>query len=145
MGEPLVSADRSALLSEVHVGVLGISRLLPTPLVVPVWYLYERDVISFIIMTGSLKHRVLVNAGVASLCVQEEDLPYRYVTAEGAVSIRSASSDFIVRLSTRYLGREHGARYAMGLRPDAHVLVELVPERWLSDEFSLDHFGISPT
>ena len=141
------SLDReacAALLTDVHVGVLGISRRVPAPLLVPVWYLFEDEVVRLIIMTGSLKHKVLLRSGFASLCVQEEQLPYRYTTVEGPVSIGAVSSDFILRLATRYLGAAVAGSYAPGVRPTEHVLVELSPERWLSDAFPLAYFGLTP-
>ena len=145
MGDPLGADKRAALFSEVHVGILGVSRRVPTPLVVPVWYLYEDEMVRLIVLAGSLKHRVLVNSGFASLCVQEEILPYRYATVEGRVAIREVPADFIPRLAVRYLGPEVGARYAPQIRPEANVLVEIEPHRWLSDEYSFGYFGILPT
>ena len=74
-------AEREAFLAETHVAILSVAEPGRGPLAIPVWYEYEpgRDVR---IVTGgkSRKMTLLRAAGRATLCVQDEKPPYRYVT-----------------------------------------------------------------
>ena len=88
---------------------------------------------------NSRKVRLALQSGRASLCVQSEQLPYRYVSVEGRIGIAGADARSEQRaIAHRYLGEELGERYLAGLAEDLaqEVLLHLHPERWLSRDFS---------
>jgi PPOX class probable F420-dependent enzyme len=133
--------EREAFLAEARVGVLAVSSGdgAGAPLVTPIWYSYEpgRDVV----MTTdgeSVKTAQLRTAGVASLCVQTETAPYKYVVVEGTVSVDDGvDSSWRRDLARHYLGGELGDMYADATaesEPTA-VTVRLTPTRWRTTDF----------
>jgi PPOX class probable F420-dependent enzyme len=139
--QKMTESERQEFLAGLHVGVLGIERADGPPLVLPVWYSYEPggDVI-VLTSASSLKGRLVAAAGRASLCAQQEDLPYKYVSVEGAVTIEQldaeASRAAVVPMAVRYLGEELGRQYAStSVGPD-DILLRLHPERWFSVDYA---------
>ena len=86
--QKMTETERQEFLAGLHVGVLGIERADGPPLLLPVWYSYEPGGdVEVLTSASSLKGRLAVAAGRASLCAQQEELPYKYVSVEGAVTI----------------------------------------------------------
>src|SRR5687767_11458292 len=106
---------REQFLSDLHVGVLSVASGASGTVAVPVWYDYSPDQ-GVRVVTGpaSAKGRALAAAGRYSLTVQDESLPYKYVSVEGPVTeVRPVDLDADLRpLSIRYLGDDLGAQYA---------------------------------
>lgn len=131
----MTRAEREAFLAEVHVGVLAIEQPGFGPLALPIWYLVEDgDVI--IGMDGTSKKAELLRAaGRATLTVQTEEAPYKYVSVEGPVAIVNEQRDDF-EMASRYLGPELGRWYAdNNPSTEESVLVRLTPERWLTKDF----------
>src|ERR1700742_2136134 len=87
---PLVPPDDEWLdfLDEPHVAVLGIARQVGGPLLAPIWFEYDPAAgFRFVMSAGSAKARRLADVGRASVCVQQESGHYRYVVAEGPVTL----------------------------------------------------------
>jgi PPOX class probable F420-dependent enzyme len=129
--------EREAFLAEVHVGVVAIAEEGRAPLTVPVWYAYEPGgEIRFVTGPNSRKGILLKKATRASLCVQTETAPYKYVSVEGPASVGPVK-DFerdVRRIAHRYLGPEIGEMYLAGTAEDrekyGEVLVTIRPQRW---------------
>jgi len=143
MSLAMTTEEREAFLAGVHVGVLSVAggdgR---APLSLPIWYLYEPGgEIRFITGEHSSKARLLQAAGRASLCVQTEDPPYRYVTVEGSLVAVEQPVDPTIRrtVARRYLGVEGGDAWAAAMDGSGSVFVRLRPERWLSADFSKEY------
>ena len=129
--------EREAFLADVHVGVVAIVEPGRAPLAVPVWYSYEPGgEIRFVTGPNSRKGKLLKQAGRASLCVQTEAAPYKYVMAEGPVTIDQEQRDDYA-MASRYLGPELGRWYADN-RPSTErsVVVRLTPEQWITCDFA---------
>src|SRR5438477_12345443 len=113
-------AEREEFLADTHVGILTVSEPGRGPLAVPIWYDYAPggDVR---IVTGPTSRKValLRQAGRASLCVQDEQAPYRYVTVEGPIAIGRPDQDRDVRqVALRYLGQQMGEAYLKATAAD---------------------------
>lgn len=132
--------EREAYLAAKHVGIVSIDggdgR---PPFAVPIWYAYEPGGL-VTIMTPPKSHKVglLKAAGAFTLAVQDEDPPYRYVTASGPVVETVDPVDPLERLALaqRYLGEEGGRGYmaAMGGNPEAAFRMR--PTAWATFDFS---------
>jgi len=139
--QKMTESERQEFLAGLHVGVLGIERADGPPLVVPVWYSYEPggDVIVLTSAT-SIKGRLAATAGRASLCAQQEELPYTYVSVEGSVSIEDldaeASRAATEPMAIRYLGEEMGRGYAASSAGPDDILIRLRPDRWFSADYA---------
>ncbi|MEZ5263456.1 MAG: TIGR03618 family F420-dependent PPOX class oxidoreductase [Acidimicrobiia bacterium] len=131
--------ERDAFLQERRVGVLAMGRDGAGPLLAPIWYRYEPGAGFEILMGGSTAKAARLRAeGRASICVQDEGRPYRYVTVEGAVTVESlggleAARPAIEQMASRYLGSAAGAAYAKAFRTPDEVIVRLTPERWRTE------------
>jgi PPOX class probable F420-dependent enzyme len=140
MTNPLVMSEteRQAFLAEVHVGVLSIDGGDgAAPLQSPVWYEYEPggDVVVNI-GAGSRKAELLAAAGRASLCVQREDLPYRFVVVAGPAVLAPADDATRRRIAARYLPGDLVEGYLAGAGDASEsVSVRLTPTSWRSNDF----------
>jgi nitroimidazol reductase NimA-like FMN-containing flavoprotein (pyridoxamine 5'-phosphate oxidase superfamily) len=143
MSITMTKKERETFLAEVHVAIISIPEKGRGPLTVPVWYAFVPEG-EFHIWTGgnSRKARLLREAGRASLCVQQETPPYRYVSAEGpVVAIEPIQLERDLRpLVNRYLGPEESENFIEGLGGESagtgDILVRIKPERWLSEDYS---------
>ncbi len=127
--------ERRAFLADVRVGILAIQRADKGPLAVPVWYDVEDGDVVISMGAGSAKAKLLERFGRATLTVQDERPPYRYVSVEGPVAIERTPHD-VTALATRYLGAELGARYGAANPPSPDTaLVRLTPERWSTCDY----------
>ncbi|MDG2233739.1 MAG: pyridoxamine 5-phosphate oxidase [Ilumatobacter sp.] len=133
----MTTEEREVFLAGVHVGVISIERMAGPPLTVPVWYDYSPGGDVRVIMgRASLKGRLIAAAGRLSLCAQQEELPYKYVSVEGPAAIRSADVDGDLRpMATRYLGEQMGRSYADDSTSEDSVVVSMTPERWFSVDY----------
>jgi len=86
----------------------------------------------------SPKVALLRATGRASLCVQTEAPPYKYVVVEGTVAITDAPDEAWRRgLARRYLGDELGDMYTDATKEQAvgAVTIRLTPTRWHTTDF----------
>jgi PPOX class probable F420-dependent enzyme len=129
-------SEREDFLAQVHVGILAIAGDEGAgPLAVPIWYSYQPGgALSLTTGPGTRKARAIAAAGRFSLCVQDDQPPYQYVTVEGAAVIEPASRADRLSIAQRYLGPEQGAAYVgadEGGGTDS-VVIRMTPEHWLS-------------
>ena len=129
-------ATRQEFLAGMHVGVMGIADGERGPLTVPVWYGYEPGgVVTVLTGPESRKAKLLEATGRFSLCAQQEELPYKYVMAEGpVVETRAATHDETLEMAVRYLGEELGKGYADNSTGES-IIVSMRPERWYSVDY----------
>lgn len=130
--------QREAFLTELRVGLLAVAAAPGEPPVLgPIWYAFEPggDLLMNIGAT-SAKATALRAAGTASLCVQDEALPYRFVTVAGPVVLEPADDDLRRAIAARYLPADLVDGYlASGSSADM-LTVRLTPSRWRSNDFS---------
>ena len=131
-------AERESFLADVHVAVLSIGRGDDQPPVTgPVWYAYEPggDVV-VTIGAGSQKAKALETSPAASLCVQTEALPYRFVTVSGPVRVGPIDDAVRRRIAERYLPAEMVDGYLASSGDPAQMLtLRLTPSAWFSNDF----------
>jgi len=130
--------ERDIFVTDVRIAVLAIQRKQKGPLCAPVWYRYSSASGFQIPMANeSAKALLLRRHGFATLCVQDEKLPYRYVTAEGPVELKTLNEveryEAIKDIASRYLGNEAGKSYADTFPDHDEALVTLTPRNWNSN------------
>ena len=136
---------RQAFLAAPHIGVLSVaSGTDRPPLTIPVWYHYEPGgAISFFTGTQGRKARktaLIERAGAVSLCVQREELPYKYVSVEGTVigADRPPAAARMLAIVRRYLPEEMAQGFVqseLAQPSDTLVLFTIRPDRWLAFDF----------
>lgn len=145
MNPTMTRAEREAFLAATHVGVFAVAETGRGPCAVPVWYRYAPgETVRITMSRDSRKARLLQDAGRASLCVQQEALPNKYVSVEGPVEIASGDVAAEQReIALRYLGPKLGEKYLVSMAAglSTEVLVLLRPERWWSVDFSRLQLG----
>ena len=115
------------------------------PLTIPVWYGYEPGGPVSVSTDRSTRKAVAIGAaGRFSLCAQDEQPPYKYVTVEGPAVIEPATLEERRALARRYLGPadgdafidgETGAEAEAGTGADA-IMIRMTPQHWLAADFS---------
>lgn len=127
--------EREAFLSGVHVAVVAIPREGMGPLTTPVWYWYEPGGnLWFETQPDSRKGALLQPGTRISLCAQDENPPYAYVSIEGPV-IEIAEDDrelHEIPMAIRYMGEREGRDYINSLPPSEWKRYIVRPERWMS-------------
>lgn len=136
----MTKQEREAFLAETHIGVLSIEEPGRGPLTLPMWYAYTPggDVI---LHTGdaSKKAALLRAAGRASLLVQTETPPYRYISVEGPVTVGGRPAvDESRHMAHRYLGEQMGDMYLemTAAEREGACQVRLTPERWITVDYN---------
>ena len=137
MSTAMTVKEREQFLSDVHVGIVSISRNEKGPLTVPIWYDYTPGGDVWMI-TGknSIKGRLVANSERISLCAQSEAPPYKYVSVEGPVAFRKCSATDLLHMAIRYLGEKGGKAYAEGSAGEDSFIVSITPEQWLTVDYS---------
>jgi len=127
--------QREEFLAGVHVGILSIQRDGKGPLALPIWYQFEDGQVLVHMDGESVKAKLLCRHGRASLTVQDETPPYRYVMVEGPVTVAHEGRS-VLSMAVRYLGDQLGRQYAEANPPtDQSVVARLTPERWLTTDY----------
>jgi len=122
----------------VHVGVIAVERPDRAPLAVPIWYGYQPggEVLLWT-ESDSVKHKLIRDAGRFAITVQDENPPYKYVTAEGdVVGIEPATEADARAIAVRYLGEEAGTAFVAENPVTTSVVIRMRPRRWLSVDYS---------
>ena len=131
----MTQQERESFLSGLHVAVLSLIQADRGPLSMPVWYWYEPGGhLWFETEPRSRKGRLLAVGTRVTLCVQDEDPPYAYVSVEGAV-IDIVEDDMDLHqipLASRYLGEQGGRAYLDSLPPTEWTRYIISPAHWLS-------------
>ncbi len=132
----MTTEERDAFLADVHVGILAIARNGKGPLALPIWYQYEDGDVVIGMSGATLKAKLLRAAGRATLTVQTETAPYKYVSVEGPVVVLTEQRDDLA-MASRYLGPELGAWYAEhNPSNESSVVARLTPQRWITCDFA---------
>jgi PPOX class probable F420-dependent enzyme len=130
-------AQREAFLAGLHVGVVAIARDGEAPLAAPVWYSYEPGgEVVFVFESASEKIKLFEAKGQASLCVQNEEMPYQYVTVEGPAVVCDTDDDVQRSLAHRYLGPEIGDLYMGAIADTVSRVARLTPTRWRTVDYT---------
>jgi nitroimidazol reductase NimA-like FMN-containing flavoprotein (pyridoxamine 5'-phosphate oxidase superfamily) len=138
--KPFSESERQQFLAGVHIGVLSVAATDGRPPAsAPIWYDYVPGG-NIRISTGasSRKAKLIEQAGVVTLAVQREELPYQYVVVEGAVVETTTPTPPEVReeIAIRYLGEEGGRAFVQSLEGQESALFTVRPDKWISADFS---------
>ena len=113
-------------------GKLATTRRDGSPHVVPVWFVLDGDDFVFNTGAGTIKGRSLVRNGWASMCVDDQEPPFSFVTVSGPVTI-STDLDlmlpFATRIAARYMGEPLGEQFGRRNAVDGELLVRLRAEQ----------------
>ena len=129
-------------LQERRVGILGINRKDSSPQLVPIWYLYDGEVIWM--TSGKVASKVvnIKNDPQVTFCVDDRTPPYQGVVVYGAAEIVEENvQEMRLAIARRYLGGALGEAYVAQPRPRGAVLLKLNPERFYSWDYGFGDQG----
>jgi nitroimidazol reductase NimA-like FMN-containing flavoprotein (pyridoxamine 5'-phosphate oxidase superfamily) len=134
------SDERERYLADLHVGVIAVERPDRAPLALPIWYGYEPGgEVTIWTTEGTQKHEVIQAAGRFSITAQDEQPPYKYVTAEGDVTEIAAAVEADARkIAIRYLGKDAGDQFTDENFTPNSIVIRMRPQKWLSSDYSKD-------
>ena len=135
----MTKEEREAFLADLHVGIIGINNQERGPLMLPIWYSYTPGgEIKFVTMKDSWKARRLRAEMRFSLCVQNEEPPYQYVSVEGNItSLEDADHDRdLLPLALSYYGEDEGKKYALETQGNDEIVIHMKPEKWLTADYN---------
>jgi len=131
---PMPSAERERLLHEQHVAVLSVARSAGPPLALPIWYEYRDGLFYMDTDTETLHAKLMTARGEATLTVQDENQPYRYVSVEGHIEFVGDDLEHARRIIGRYLPQEAIDGFIVGVRkqfqPNAQTAVLTPNRKW---------------
>ncbi len=118
-----------------HTGKLATASR-DAPHVAPVWFLVDGDDLVFTTGENTVKGRHLRTNPRASLVVDDETFPFRFVMVSGPVSIDEAAPDLLdwaTRIAARYVPAERAAWYGERNAVPGELLCRLRIERLVAE------------
>jgi PPOX class probable F420-dependent enzyme len=105
---------REFLSASPHTGKLATVGANGQPHVVPIWFVLDGDDVVLTVSSSSTKARNIRGQRRVSLCVDDEELPYAFVTVFGtATTVQSPPDllDWTTRIAARYVGPERSVEF----------------------------------
>lgn len=128
----MTSEKLAEFLAAPRIAVLGTINADGTPALNPVWYSYEDSRFFVVIPTTSYYGKNVARDPRITICVQDEQQPYRAVVAKGTAVIEAEGTAIGPRLralAIRYFGEKKGNAYADGNDASHDILVSLQPDK----------------
>jgi PPOX class probable F420-dependent enzyme len=117
----------------VRTGVLATTRTDGRPHAAPVWYDLDDDgTIVFNTGADTVKGHAVRRDGRATLCVQDDQPPFSFVTIEGTTIWSDELAEvraWATRIGARYMGAERGEEYGARNGVPGELVVRLAPTR----------------
>ena len=121
-----------------HIAILGTINKDGTPALNPVWFSYEAGTFRVIVPAKSYYGMNIRRDSRITICVQQEQSPYRAVVARGAgvIDIEGAAIGPTLRdFAIHYFGEEAGNTYAETNDGARDILVSLTPDKLASWDY----------
>ena len=129
---PMTESETEEFLKRPLVAVIGTVDREGRPRSAPLWVHWEDGAAYMFTGRDSLKWRNLQRNPYASLCVDQNEPPYKYVVMDGPVEeVERPLYEFALNAALRYYGEEEGRKFAEDYREDDGntVIFKLTPRR----------------
>lgn len=127
---------RAFLLEGTRTGKLSYTATDGRPLVVPVWFMLEDDVLVFNTGAATAKGRALARDPRAAICVDLEEPPYAFVLVQGSVELSEEPGDLLATataIARRYVGPGRAEEFGRRNGVPGELVVRLRPTKVLAD------------
>jgi PPOX class probable F420-dependent enzyme len=114
----------------VRPAVLATTRADGRPHVAPVWYALDGDTLVWNTGADTLKGRNIRRDARVSLCVQDDQPPFSFVTASGEAEVSDDLDDvaaWAARIGGRYMGADRAAEFGTRNGVPGELVVRLTP------------------
>ncbi len=130
----LSQEEQELFLAQPRIAHLVTLRPAGTPLVAPVWFLWDRGRAFVMADANAVKVRNVKRNPAVALSIATPDRPLSYVVLEGQAEVASENlADVVERMCVLYDGPERGAEFAKELLgEDRMVLLEITIDRVMS-------------
>jgi PPOX class probable F420-dependent enzyme len=111
-------------------GKLATVRADGSPHVVPIWFVRDGDDLVFNTGADTVKGRNLRREGRASLCVDDENPPFSFVSVTGPVTRTSDPGELLhwaTTIASRYMGPERAEQFGRRNAVPGELVVRLHP------------------
>ena len=102
------------------------------PLVVPVWFVVERDCVVFNTGRTTAKGRALARDPRASVCVDLESAPYGFVQVQGVAELSEDPAELLrtaTAIGARYMGASRAEEFGKRNAVPGELVVRLRPTK----------------
>ena len=126
---------REFLLEGTRTGKLSYTAGDGRPLVAPVWFVLEDDVLVFNTGASTAKGRALRRDPRATICVDLEQPPYAYVQVQGSAELSEESGDLVATataIARRYMGADRADEFGRRNGVPGELVVRLRPAKVLA-------------
>jgi PPOX class probable F420-dependent enzyme len=130
--DPKISAFLSA---GTRTGKLAYTGTDGRPLVAPVWFIVEDDVLIFNTGKGTAKGRALARDPRATLCVDLEEPPYGFVQVQGDAELSEDPGELLrtaTAIAARYMGQDRAEEFGKRNGVPGELVVRLRPTKVLA-------------
>jgi PPOX class probable F420-dependent enzyme len=137
VADPKISAFLSA---GTRTGKLAYRGADGRPLVAPIWFIVEGDVLVFNTGKDTAKGRALARDPRAALCVDLEEPPYAFVQVQGDADLSEDPGELLrtaTAIAARYMGDDRAEEYGKRNAVPGELVVRLRPAKIIA------HFNIS--
>jgi PPOX class probable F420-dependent enzyme len=137
VADPKISAFLSA---GTRTGKLAYRGADGRPLVAPIWFIVEGDVLVFNTGKDTAKGRALARDPRAALCVDLEEPPYAFVQVQGDAELSEDPGELLrtaTAIAARYMGDDRAEEYGKRNAVPGELVVRLRPAKVIA------HFNIS--
>jgi PPOX class probable F420-dependent enzyme len=121
------------LLHGTRTGKLATVRKDGRPHIIPIWFVLDSDdTIIFTTGESSVKAANMRRDARVSLCVDDENPPYAYITVEGTASWSSDLNEMLhwaTRIAARYMGEDRAEAYGKRNATPGEMLVKIKPTK----------------
>jgi PPOX class probable F420-dependent enzyme len=125
--------QRAFLLHGTRTGKLATVRKDGRPHIIPIWFVLDSDdTIIFTTGESSVKAANMRRDARVSLCVDDENPPYAYITVEGTASWSSDLNEMLhwaTRIAARYMGEDRAEAYGKRNATPGEMLVKIKPTK----------------
>jgi PPOX class probable F420-dependent enzyme len=130
--DPKISAFLSA---GTRTGKLAYTGTDGRPLVAPIWFIVEDDVLVFNTGKGTAKGRALARDPRATLCVDLEEPPYGFVQVQGDAELSEDPGELLrtaTAIAARYMGQDRAEEFGKRNGVPGELVVRLRPTKVLA-------------
>jgi PPOX class probable F420-dependent enzyme len=130
--DPKISAFLSA---GTRTGKLAYTGTDGRPLVAPIWFIVEDDVLVFNTGKSTAKGRALARDPRATLCVDLEEPPYGFVQVQGDTELSEDPGELLrtaTAIAARYMGQDRAEEFGKRNGVPGELVVRLRPTKVLA-------------
>jgi PPOX class probable F420-dependent enzyme len=130
--DPKISAFLSA---GTRTGKLAYTGTDGRPLVAPIWFIVEDDVLVFNTGKSTAKGRALARDPRATLCVDLEEPPYGFVQVQGDAELSEDPGELLrtaTAIAARYMGQDRAEEFGKRNGVPGELVVRLHPTKVLA-------------